>query len=95
MKMAAHPKPTYVIDGANFSNFAGFVEECNRAFIRGFGGEWNGNWNAFHDYFSWTDGEYVLVWKGIDRAEETLGEVDRDIVLDIIREQPHVELRLE
>ena len=93
--MAPPQRPIYVIDGANFSDFARFVEECNRAFIRGFGGEWNGNWNAFHDYLSWTEGEYVLVWKHFDRAVDAIGDVDRDIVLDIVAENGHVELRLE
>lgn len=93
--MAPPQRPIYVIDGANFSDFAGFVEECNRAFIRSFGGEWNGNWNAFHDYLSWTEGEYVLVWKHFDRAVDAIGDVDRDIVLDIVAENGHVELRLE
>lgn len=88
-------KPVYVIDGANFSDFGGFIEECNRRFIRAFGGEWNGNWNAFNDYFSWTEGDYVLIWKQFERARAALGEVDLDIVLEIIRDQPHVELRLE
>ena len=88
-------KPIYVIDGANFSDFTSFVEECNRSFIRAFGGEWHGNWNAFNDYLSWHEGDYVLVWKQFDRACDALGDVDRDIVLDIIREQPNVELRLE
>jgi hypothetical protein len=93
--VAPPPKPTYVIDGASFSDLDGFIEECNRSFIRGFGGEWNGlSWDAFHDYFSWTEGDYVLVWKRFDRAHDALGE-HLDIILDIISGEPHVELRLE
>jgi hypothetical protein len=91
--MALQPKPIYVIDGANFSDFAGFVEECNRGFIRHFGGQWNGNLNAFNDYFSWGDDEYVLVWKNVEKSRR---EIDTfDVILEIIRDQSHVELRLE
>ena len=123
-------KPVYVIDGANFSDFAGFIEECNRGFIRAFGGEWNGNLDAFSDYFNWGDGDYVVVWKNADKSRVDLGHpamaawLERnsrrchpsnvqdvlqrlgqareqrgptffDWLVEIIREQPNVELRLE
>jgi hypothetical protein len=35
--------------GANFSDFPGFVEECDPAFISRIGGEWNGKLDAFND----------------------------------------------
>lgn len=123
-------KPVYVIDGANFSDFAGFIEECNRGFIRSFGGEWCGNLDAFNDYFNWGEGDYILVWKNADKSRTDLGHPamadwfdgnarrchpvnvpgvlerrDRaraqqgptffDWLVEIIREQPNVELRLE
>ncbi|HVL11105.1 MAG TPA: barstar family protein [Gemmata sp.] len=123
-------KPLYVIDGETFSDFAGFIEECNRGFIRSFGGEWGGNLDAFNDYFYWGDGQYVLVWKHseksrtdlgypamaawleensrrchpsnvqgvlqrLDKAREGRGPRLFDWLIEIIREQPHVELRLE
>ncbi len=86
-------KPIYVIDTANFDSFEGFIEECNRSFIRKFGGEWKGNLDAFNDYFSWGEGDYVLVWKNFEKARSILGILD--MILEIIREQPNVELRLE
>jgi RNAse (barnase) inhibitor barstar len=88
-------KPVYIIDGANFSNFEGFVEECNRGFIRAFGGEWSGNLNAFNDYFSWGEGDYIVVWKHFERARSSLGRAYFDVILGIIRDQRNVELRLE
>ncbi|MBN9119225.1 MAG: barstar family protein [Planctomycetes bacterium] len=123
-------KPVYVIDGTNFGDFAGFIEECNRGFIRAFGGDWNGNLDAFNDYFYWGDGDYVLVWKNSGKSRTDLGhaamadwldgnsrrchplnvqsvlqrrEAARhghgptffDWLIEIIREQLNVELRLE
>ena len=43
----------YEIDGANFSDFAGFIDEFNRGFITDVGGDWNGNLDAFNDYLGW------------------------------------------
>jgi hypothetical protein len=91
--MAPPPKPTYVIDSSNFSTFEEFVEECNRGFIREFGGEWHGNFDAFNDYFNWREGDYVLIWRNFEQARSVIGLVD--MILEIIREQPNVELRLE
>jgi hypothetical protein len=123
-------KPNYVIDGANFSDFEGFIEECNRGFIRAFGGAWGGNLDAFNDYFNWHDGDYILVWKNSEKSRidlgyaamadwldensrrchpsnvqhvmQLLGEAREqrgrnffDWMVEIIREQPNVELRLE
>ena len=123
-------KPIYTIDGANFGDFAEFIEECNRVFIRAFGGEWSGNLDAFNDYFNWGDGDYILVWKNSEKSRVDLGYpamadwLERnsqrchpsnvqsvlqrlsmarhqrgptlfDWLLEIIREQPNVELRLE
>ena len=123
-------KPVYVIDGANFSDFAGFVAECNRAFIAHFGGTWGGNLDAFNDYLYWGDPEYVIVWRNAEKSRADLGhqamaawleenwgrchpsnqaDVRRrltrarknkgptlfDWLVEIIRDQAHVELRLE
>jgi hypothetical protein len=65
--------PTYVIDGANFGDFTGFVAECNRAFVRAFGGEWGGNLDAFNDYLWWGDEEYTLVWRNAAKSRTDLG----------------------
>jgi hypothetical protein len=69
-------KPVYVIDGTNFSDFAGFIEECNHSFIRAFGGEWNGNLDAFNDFLWWSNPdipEYVLVWRNSAKSQADLG----------------------
>jgi hypothetical protein len=95
-------KPEYVIDAANFDTFAGFVEECNRVFIRPFGGEWHGKLDAFNDYLWWGEGDYVIVWKGAEKSrqdfERESGKPGRKLyhaLVEIIRDQEHVELRLE
>ena len=97
-------KPVYIIDATNFDTFAGFVEECNRSFIRSFSGEWNGNLDAFNDYLWWSDPdtEYVLVWRGAEKSRRDFelesGKPGRKLyhtLIDIIRSQDHVELRLE
>jgi hypothetical protein len=66
-------KPVYVIDAANFDTFAGFIEECNRSFIRSFGGEWNGNLDTFSVYLYWGDSAYTLVWKNSEKSRADLG----------------------
>ena len=73
-------KPTYVIDGANFSTFEGFIEECNR-FIRATsgGGQCGGNLDALNDYLYWgpyNDGRwtpYVIVWRNSAKSRRELG----------------------
>ncbi len=75
------PKPVYVIDGANFTNFDGFIEECNRGFIRetSGGGECGGNLDAFNDYLYWgpyNGGRrtpYVIVWRNSAKSRRELG----------------------
>jgi hypothetical protein len=98
-------KPVYLIDAANFDTFAGFIEECNRSFIRPFGGEWGGNLDGFNDYLYWSKpkiSEYVLVWRGAEKSrqdfERESGEPGRRLyhtLVEIIRDQEHVELQLE
>jgi hypothetical protein len=98
-------KPVYVIDAANFDTFAGFIEECNRNFIRAFGGEWSGHLDVFNDYLYWSKPEipeYVLIWRGAEKSrqdfERASGKSGRKLyhdLVEIIRDQEHVELRLE
>ncbi|MDY3555104.1 hypothetical protein R5W24_004239 [Gemmata sp. JC717] len=74
-------KPTYVIDGANFSDFAGFIEECNRGFIRetSSGNECRGNLDAFNDYLHWgpyNDGRWtptLIIWRNSAKSRVDLG----------------------
>ncbi|MBA4188247.1 MAG: barnase inhibitor [Planctomycetaceae bacterium] len=133
------PKPTYFIDGVNFADFAGFMEECNCGFIRetSGGGECGGNLDAFHDYLYWwgKDSKAVawrLVWRNSAWSRRNLGHqamarwlmehleefhpgtdvyadfaarlemANRhegitmfDWLVEIIRENPHIELCLE
>src|SRR4051794_20360874 len=74
-------KPVYVIDGANFSDFDGFIEECNWNFIcaTSNGGWCGGNLDAFNDYLYWgpyNDGlrtPYVIVWRNSAKSRKELG----------------------
>lgn len=74
-------KPVYVIDGENFSDFEGFIEECNRGFIRetSGGGECGGNLDAFNDYLwqALSTGRrrtgYVIVWRNAGKSRRELG----------------------
>ena len=67
----------YVVDGSGVRDFAGFVEQCNAAFIREVGGEWNGNLDAFNDYLSWpTPSPYRLVLLHAEAIREALGHAE-------------------
>ncbi len=63
----------YEIDGANFSDFAGFIAEFNRGFISHVGGDWKGNLDAFNDYLSWADGRCTIRWANSAKSQSDLG----------------------
>jgi hypothetical protein len=67
---------SYIIDGANFTNFIEFTQEFNRAFAD-IGANWNGNLDAFNDYLDWptleTDGKYRLIWRHSGVSRQRLG----------------------
>jgi len=66
----------YVIDGQNFTNFAEFTQEFNRAFAD-IGADWQGNLDAFSDYLDWptqeTGNGYVLIWRHSVVSRRNLG----------------------
>lgn len=63
----------YEINGANFSDFAGFIVEFNRGFINHVGGNWNGNLDAFNDYLSWADDRCTIRWVNSAKSRDDLG----------------------
>ena len=63
----------YEIDGANFSDFAGFITEFNRGFVSHVGGNWKGNLDAFNDYLSWADDRCTIHWLNADKSRADLG----------------------
>jgi hypothetical protein len=63
----------YEIDGANFSDFAGFIAEFNRGFVSHVDGDWNGNLDAFNDYLSWPDDRCTIRWLNADKSQADLG----------------------
>ncbi len=66
-------KPVFTIDGAQFVDFAGFVDEFNRAFVQQFNEMWNGNLDAFNDYLDWLSGDYTLIWNHAEESRRNLG----------------------
>lgn len=66
-------KPIYQIDGNHFDDFAGFIVEMNRGYISHVGGNWEGNLDAFHDYFSWSDQPLVLRWRNSAKSQKDFG----------------------
>jgi hypothetical protein len=86
-------KPVYVINGQRFSDWDGLIEEFNRVLIRPNSGEWKGNLDAFFDYLNWVDQEYVLVWRHADLSRRQVFLFDT--LIELIRDEPKVELRLE
>lgn len=81
--------PIDTIQGENFSDFEGFVKECNRCFIRGLGGNWNGSLDAFNDYLTWADGSYILNWTNSTKSQSDLGYVEMTNKLMDIFERCH------
>ena len=64
----------FSVDCTNVRSFADFIEAINVGFIRPVGGEWNGNLDALHDYFSWQNEEaYELQLLGQQNCSTALG----------------------
>ena len=92
----------FVVRVADVTSFDDFIAAFNEGFCRHVGGWWNGNLNAFHDYLSWPEDErYRLVLQGWDACVEVLGQEAYlpgqsmlDVILEIFRDNDHVELVL-
>ena len=84
---------TYVIDGKNFQDFSGFVEEFNRVFISQFDSLWGGNLDAFNDYLSWPDSNYRIEWTNAKLSRECLG-TRFDLLVSIIEDCDDAELTI-
>ena len=74
-------KRKYVIDGAKFDDFSGFIAEFNRMYVIKVGGLWNGNLDAFNDYLAW-DTSYVLKWRNSEKSRHDLGHKEMAIWLE-------------
>jgi hypothetical protein len=94
-------EPVFIIDGSKFDDFAGFIQEFNRAFSSQLGAEWHGNLDAFNDFLSWPGGKYTLLWKQSDLSGRRL---DYDKMAKCLEEcvrhchptnVPHMRERLE
>jgi hypothetical protein len=83
----------FVVDLANVSTFEGFVAAFNEGFCRHCNGHWHGrSWDAFNDYLSWPDEEqFRLLFKGWQECRG-LADEDRQLVREILADNPHVEV---
>lgn len=92
----------YIVDISAAESWADFIAAFNEGFIRTFGGEWNGNLDAFNDYLYWPDEHpYRVVIHGwherasaINRHLAPDGRPVLDVVAEIFRENPQVEIDL-
>jgi RNAse (barnase) inhibitor barstar len=71
-------KPSYEIDGANFSTLEGFFEEVSNNLIPG--AEWGRNLDAFNDIlrggFGSPEVGFVLKWRNSELSRERLGHAE-------------------
>ena len=75
-------KRIFVIDGANFEDFAGFITEFNSVYISAVDGFWTGNLDAFNDYLSWHEKKYILKWANSQKSRRDLGYTEMVIWLE-------------
>ncbi len=91
---------SFDVDLTHAESFQDFVDAFNDGFclpvMHSFGDSrethlWEGrNWNAFHDYLSWPqEQDYVITFKGWN-ASSALTVEEREMVLSILRDSPHV-----
>lgn len=95
----------YKIDGNNFSDLEGFYEEITNKLMPDCK-HWGRNLNAFDDILLGGfvgDGnvdEFILIWKNATKSRVDLCNVYNekmtifDLLIDIIKDHPNVELRL-
>jgi RNAse (barnase) inhibitor barstar len=93
-------KPTFVIDGLQFSTLAGFYDEIDRSVLRG--AAWGRNLDALNDIMRGDFGplpdEFRLVWKNAALSKQRLSGTGRGSfadLFDIITSNANVELSLE
>lgn len=79
------PKPVLLIDGARFTDLAGFAEEFSRLLTDH---TWRGNLNAFNDIlgggFGTPERGFVLRWENSDRSRQALGPTLFNEIVEII-----------
>jgi RNAse (barnase) inhibitor barstar len=85
-------KPTYEIDGAQFSTLEGFYDEISRAVIPG--SRWGRNLDAFNDIlrggFGTPEGGFLLRWTNSALSRERLGYAETVRQLKLQLEICHV-----
>lgn len=82
----------FIIDLSSSRSFEDFVAAFNEGLCRHVGGEWKGrSWDAFRDYLSWPEEDtYSLTFRGWENCT-ALSPGDRDIVMEMLRDNPHVQ----
>ena len=84
----------FTVDLSSAKNFDDVITSFNVGLIGPSGGEWNGNWDAFHDYLSWPEADTykleVLGWLSCT----ALSTEQREMMQTIFSENSHVEVSL-
>lgn len=82
----------FIIDLSSAESFEDFVAAFNEGLCKHVGGGWEGrNWNAFHDYLSWPEEQsYRLTFRGWEGCT-ALDPEDRDMIREILSDNPHVQ----
>lgn len=83
----------FIIDLSSGKSFEDFVAAFNDGLCRQVGGRWEGrSWDAFHDYLSWPEEQsYRLTFRGWGSCT-ALDRKDRDMIQEILRDNPHVQV---
>jgi RNAse (barnase) inhibitor barstar len=84
-------KPTYVIDGMNFSTLEGFYDEVSRVLVPDL--SWGKNLDAFNDIvrgYGTPEEGFTIIWKNSELSKSRLGyeETTRQIKLMMSRAHP-------
>ena len=95
-----------LIDGNNFSTLLGFYDEVENKLTKGLDWKIGRNLDAFNDVlrggFGIHDDDEPLIirWMNSDKSKTDLGQSETekmlfDIIVNIIREHKHIELKIE
>jgi len=97
----------FVVDLTAVTTWVQFIAAFNEGFIRPVSGDWNGNLDAFNDYLAWAGDKDVyepfrLVLRGWNSLSGEINEHKTwdgrhvlNVISEILRDNPHVQLVLE
>ena len=80
------------IDGNNFSDLSGFLDEVEKVLAPALGRQFGRNMNAFNDVLR---GGFDFTWMNGNKSREDLGNALFDDIIGIIKGHDHVNLILQ